>query len=80
MSVSLRVNKLERWYDEAAGNVFKEHGIHGKFDISQVKTIFERREDCTRFKELGGDEYFVPLVEAELKKVVFIYKLKGDDV
>lgn len=74
------VNAIEERYDEATSNVFKQHGIMGRYILSEVTTWFENESDRLLFEKLGGDEYFVTLVEEEYKKVTFVHRLKGSKV
>lgn len=74
------INIIQARYDVAASNVFKQHGILGEFNLTEMLTQFNDPSDTKRFEELGGDEYFVSLIEAEFKKVQFVDRLKGSKV
>jgi hypothetical protein len=74
------INTIQARYDVAASNVFKQHGIMGKFNLTEMLTEFTDSKDAKRFEELGGDEYFVSLIEEEFKKVQFVDRLKGSKV
>ncbi len=72
-----RLNLIEVRYREAIRKVFREHGLVGNYALTEMDIEFYNKSDQARFKELGGDVYFTPLIEEEFRKVTFIDRLKG---
>lgn len=72
-----RLNLIEVRYREAIRKVFNEHGLMGSYALTEMDIEFYSPSDQIRFKELGGDVYFTPLIEEEFRKITFVDRLKG---
>jgi hypothetical protein len=72
-----RLHLIEERYREAIRNVFREHGLMGAYALMETDTLFYNYSDTVRYNELGGDTYFTPLIEEEVRKLTFVQRLKG---